>query len=259
MTIDYDQFDPALFEPRLNAYIPHTPTPRQSAFLLLDCMEAFYGGAGGVGKSDALLMAALRYVDIPGYNGLIIRRHLADLALPNALMDRAHMWLRGRNDAVWSGQKKQWTFPSGAKLTFGFLEGERDADRYASAEFQFIGVDELTQFAEKQYLDLFARLRTPACPPCEFEHEYAAHRELHRDRLEECDVCMDLEHRRGRAAKARHLEIAHVPLRMRSASNPGNVGHDWVKRRFLMRSGAPAGDRLFVPARLDDNPHINRE
>ena len=46
---------------------------------------------------------------------------------------------------------------------------------------------------------------------------------------------------------------------MRSASNPGNMGHEWVKRRFVARLGASAGDRLFVPARLDDNPFINRE
>jgi predicted phage terminase large subunit-like protein len=44
---------------------------------------------------------------------------------------------------------------------------------------------------------------------------------------------------------------------MRSASNPGNVGHDWVKRRFVARAGASAGDRIFIPARLDDNPHID--
>jgi hypothetical protein len=42
-------------------------------------------------------------------------------------------------------------------MTVGYLEGARDADRYASAEFHFIGVDELTQFSEKQYVDLFAR------------------------------------------------------------------------------------------------------
>jgi predicted phage terminase large subunit-like protein len=54
-------------------------------------------------------------------------------------------------------------------------------------------------------------------------------------------------------------EAAHIPLRMRSASNPGNVGHDWVKRRFVGRAGAPRGDRLFIPARLGDNPHINRD
>ena len=58
---------------------------------------------------------------------------------------------------------------------------------------------------------------------------------------------------------AAHLPAAHIPLRMRSASNPGNIGHEWVKHRFVVRLGAPVGDRLFVPARLDDNPFINRE
>ena len=90
MTIDDELLDPKLFEPRLNRFIPHAPTPRQAAFLMLDCLEAFYGGAGGDGKSDALLMAALQYADVPGYNALIIRRNITDLAMPNALMDRAH-------------------------------------------------------------------------------------------------------------------------------------------------------------------------
>jgi hypothetical protein len=41
--------------------------------------------------------------------------------------------------------------------------------------------------------------------------------------------------------------------------NSGNVGHDWVKRRFIARPSAPAGDRLFVPAGPNDNPFINRD
>ena len=257
MKID-ESFDPSLLEPRLNSFIPHMPTPRQAAFLLLECREAFYGGAGGGGKSDALLMAALQYADIPGYSALIIRRNFAELALPNALIDRAHTWLHGRPDARWNEQRKQWRFSSGATLTFGYLEGARDADRYASAEFHFIGVDELTQFGEKQYVDLFARLRAPACPGCDFEREYAEHHKRHSDYRRDCAVCIELERLISGPAST-HLDAAHIPLRMRSASNPGNVGHDWVKRRFVIRRGAPEGDRLFVPARLDDNPFINRD
>lgn len=52
-----------------------------------------------------------------------------------------------------------------------------------------------------------------------------------------------------------------VPLRMRSASNPGNRGHDWVKGRFMI--GQPQEvlqrdypTRFFLPARISDNPHI---
>jgi hypothetical protein len=79
--------------PRTNKYIPHTPTPKQSAFLLLPGREAFFGGAAGGGKSDALLTAALQYVDVPGYSAILFRRTYADLALPGALMDRAEQWL----------------------------------------------------------------------------------------------------------------------------------------------------------------------
>jgi len=41
-----------------------------------------------------------------------------------------------------------------------------------------------------------------------------------------------------------------VPLRLRSASNPGNLGHGWVKDRFVKSNSA---DRIFVPAKLEDN------
>jgi hypothetical protein len=46
-----------------------------------------------------------------------------------------------------------------ATLTFGYLESERNKYRYQSSEVQYIGFDELTQFAESQYLYLFSRLR----------------------------------------------------------------------------------------------------
>ena len=50
----------------MTKYIPHEPTARQQAFLLLDGLEAMFGGSAGGGKTDALLMAALQYVDVPG-------------------------------------------------------------------------------------------------------------------------------------------------------------------------------------------------
>ena len=199
-------------KPRMTTFIPHNPTPRQAAFLLLDRQEAFYGGAAGGGKSDALLMAALQYVDTPGYAALLLRRTYADLSLPGALMDRAQAWLGGTS-ATWQGQEKRWTFPSGASLTFGYCEAEGDIYRYQGSELQFIGFDELTQFTEAQYRYLFSRLR--------------------------------------------RLQGVNIPLRMRSASNPGGVGHEWVKQRFLIE-GREQG-RVFIPARLPDNPHLDQD
>lgn len=197
--------------PRLTRYIPFRPTPKQAAFLLLPHKEVFYGGAAGGAKSTALLMAALQYADVPGYAALLLRRTYADLSLPGALMDKAHTWLEN-TDARWNDTNKTWSFPSGASLTFGYLEGPRDHFRYASSEFQFIAFDELTQFDERQYLYLFSRLR--------------------------------------------RLKDFAAPLRMRSASNPGGRGHDWVYERFVVPNVRNL--RIFIPARLADNPHIDR-
>lgn len=173
-------------------------------------------------------MGALEYVDVPGYAAIIFRRTFTDLALPGAIMDRARLWLSG-TDAHWSGTEKRWSFPSGASLQFAYLKDEGDELRYQSAEFQYVGFDELTQFPEAQYTYLFSRLRRPKAGP-----ETTA------------------------AERAAIMALQAVPLRMRAASNPGGVGHGWVKKRFPI-DGVPRGRRVFVPAKIADNPHLDAD
>lgn len=103
-------------------------------------------------------MAALQYVNAPGYAAILFRRTYPELAMAGALMDRASEWLGG-TAARWNEQSKTWLFPSGATVSFGYLQTERDKFRYQSAEFSFVGFDELTQFEESQYRYLFSRLR----------------------------------------------------------------------------------------------------
>ena len=98
-------------------YSPHIPTPKQAEFLNLTCREALYGGAAGGGKSDALLMAALQYVDVPGYSAALFRRTFQDLSLPGALIDRAKNWLGARVN--WNETRKQFSWPNGASIQFG--------------------------------------------------------------------------------------------------------------------------------------------
>ena len=50
------------------------PQPKQAAFMARPEYEALYGGAAGGGKSDALVVEALRQVGIPHYKALIVRK-----------------------------------------------------------------------------------------------------------------------------------------------------------------------------------------
>lgn len=47
---------------------------------------------------------------------------------------------------------------------------------------------------------------------------------------------------------------SRVPIRMRSASNPGEEGHEWVKEYFI---NSRADDRVFIPAKLTENPGLD--
>lgn len=147
-----------------NPYIPdtHKPFQNQIDFLTYESEELLYGGQAGGGKSEALLMSALQYVEQEDYHSLLLRRTYKDLALPNAIMNRCHNWLKKfveDRTIKWDRDTKTYTFPSGSTLTFSYLAHDNDLDQYQGSELQFIGFDELTQFTEKQYTYLHSRLR----------------------------------------------------------------------------------------------------
>lgn len=243
--------------PIMSPYLPpnedgtrRKPTPKQAVFMLQDCKEAGYGGATGGGKSDALLMDACQFLHVPGYAAILFRRTFSDLALPGNLMDRAHDWFSGTPGARWRDREKTWEFRTEGKqcstLTFGFMDTLKDRLRYKGSEVQYAGFDEGTQFEEAMYTFMFSRLR------------YSR-------------ALMESAERMG----------ARVPLRLRLATNPGDIGHEWVKRRFincrsqrcpihpLYEGDTPAPDcsscqevessrhRIWIPSGLKDNPHLD--
>lgn len=244
---------------RWTKYIPHAPTPRQRAFLLLNTREGFYGGAAGGGKSDALLMGALQYADLPNYSAIIFRRTIAEAELKNSIIDRAHNWLgpwEDRGECKWIAGKLQWRFNNGATIQFAYLSHDDARHRYQSAEFQFVGFDELTHFTENQYRYLLSRIRRTNCPLHEGRVVGG-----HKDPLPfdpACHTCRE------------YSILSRVPLRMRAASNPPDSTKGmWVKNYFRIRASTHprTGARIFrgydpkrpfVPAKYGDNPYIDQ-
>jgi predicted phage terminase large subunit-like protein len=152
-------------EPKDAPYCPEQPSLTQRVFLRTYGLEALFGGAAGGGKSSALLMAALQYIDVPQYSAILFRRTYADLALPGAIMDRFQAWTGPEDEIRWNANTYTATFPSGARISFGYLNNSQDYLRYKGAEFQFIGMDEVTEIREADYRYLFSRLRRPASGP----------------------------------------------------------------------------------------------
>ena len=152
-------------QPKESLFCPEEASLTQKVFLRSYSLEGLFGGAAGGGKSSALLMAALQYVDVPNYSAILFRRTYADLSLPGALMDRFRSWVSAYDDVHWNANSYVATFPSGARVSFGYLNNTNDYLRYKGSEFQFIGMDEVTEIRESDYRYMFSRLRRPASGP----------------------------------------------------------------------------------------------
>ena len=134
-----------------------SPQPKQAAFMARPEYEALYGGAAGGGKTDALVIGALRRVGIPYYKGLILRKTFPQLA---ELIDKSlNYYPRAYPKARYNASAHTWNFPSGAKILFGSMQYTKDRTRYQGQAYDFIGFDELTHFTWDEYSYLFSRNR----------------------------------------------------------------------------------------------------
>ena len=201
------------------------PQPRQEEFMSRWEFEALFGGAAGGGKSEAVVVEALRQIHIPHYKGLIIRKTFPEC---NELIDKSmNYYKRTVPKAKYNASEHKWTFPSGAKIYFGSMQHTKDKLKYQGQSYDYIAFDELTHFTREEYLYLFSRCR-PNGPGTE------------------CYV--------------------------RATANPGGIGHQWVKDRFVTISEpnktvwqttsieTPEGktirkrlSRIFIPSRVFDN------
>lgn len=131
----------------------------QEHFLSAGTDIAFYGGAAGGGKTWAILVDALRGVDLDSYNAVIFRRTFPEITNVGGMWDKSTEIYSQVSGATFKVGDLEWTFASGAKIRFSHLQHETSKFGYQGAQIVGLYFDELTHFSRSQFFYMISRNR----------------------------------------------------------------------------------------------------
>lgn len=206
---------------------------KQGLAMTCPAREILYGGAAGGGKSHLMRVAAATYsMAVPGLQSVIFRRYYPDLKKNH--MEGPTSFPALLQPLVQSGHceivANEIRFFNGSRISLSHMQHAKDMIRWQGAEIHLLLMDELTHFTDEMYRFLRGRCRMVGITPPPGLKD-------------------------------------HFP-RIICGSNPGGVGHVWVKKTFVNKGEfvihrAPKSEggmlRTYIPARLDDNPSLLRD
>lgn len=196
-----------------------------------------YGGAGGGGKSFAMVADPFRYVNNPNFRGLLVRRTNDELRELISTSKRLYLGADKRNQFL--ERDKTWVFPSGATLWMSYLESEDDVLRYQGQAFSWIGFDELTQWQSPYAWNYMrSRLRTTTASGLKLYQRATTN-----------------PGGPGHGWVKKMFVDAAPPNTAFWATDP-DTGETLSWPKGHSREGEPLFKRRFIPATLFDNPYL---
>lgn len=209
----------------------------QTDFLSAPEQEVLYGGAGGGGKSFAMVADPFRYVNNPNFKGLLVRRTNDELRELISTSKRLYLGADKRNQFL--ERDKTWIFPSGATLWMSYLESDDDVQRYQGQAFSWIGFDELTQWSSPfAWNYMRSRLRTTTTSGLKLYQRATTNP--------------------GGPGHAwvKKMFVDPAPVNTAFWATDPDTGETLTWPKGHSKEGQPLFKRRFIPATLFDNPYL---
>jgi len=140
--------------------------PKQDAFLSDPAKYKLIGGAQGGGKSHACRMEGFRTNEmLPGLKGLIMRRTRPEAVknFVDPLVEEARVRSADGSSSQylrWIPSQNKILFPNRSRIDIGFCENEGDVEKYRGLEYDWICIEELTQWPFLWWRKIMTSLRT---------------------------------------------------------------------------------------------------
>ena len=137
---------------------PGEANPKQLEFYMARTLFVGYGGAKGGGKTHAVRTKAfLGALMNPGIRILIMRQTYP--ALQENHIDPMRKMAAQTGAATYNGSTHIMTFVNGSTIRFGHWSGDDSEDEYNGQEYEWVFIDEATQFSERAFNFLGGLLR----------------------------------------------------------------------------------------------------